>query len=84
MAKNQMNYVATLDDKKRITIRGAKYKYYLVRVAPNGVVLLQPQNLVPACEISKKTLEMMDQGMDSLKKGEISQPIDLSEFKEEK
>jgi hypothetical protein len=27
---------------------------------------------------------MMDQGMDSLKKGEVSQSIDLSEFKEEK
>jgi hypothetical protein len=76
----EKGYVATLDSKRRLTLRGAKYKYYLVHIAPNGVVILQPQKLVPAASLSKKTLAMMDQSIASVKEGKVSEPIDLSEF----
>jgi hypothetical protein len=73
-------YVATLDSKKRVTIRNAKYKYYVVRTAPNGVVVLQPQKMVPAAKISKRTLAMMDKAIANLKEGKVSEAVDLSEF----
>ena len=74
------SYVATLDSKKRMTIRNAKYKYYIVNTAPNGVVVLQPQKMVPAATISKKTLAMMDKAIANMKKGKVSDAVDLSMF----
>jgi len=80
MAASENAYVAVLDSKKRLTIRGAKYKYYVVRSSSNGVVILQPQKLVPAASISKKSLEMMDESVANLKDGKVSEALDLSEF----
>lgn len=74
------SYIATLDSKKRLTIRNAKYKYYYVQTISNGVVILQPEKMTPAAEISKKTLAMMDKAIANMKEGKVSKPIDLSEF----
>ena len=75
-------YDAKIDTKKRITLRGSEYDYYHVIEFPNGKIELQPRVLVEPFEISEDTLRMMDSAMDNYKKGIVSEPIDLSEFKE--
>ena len=74
------DYTAHLDAKHRLTLRGAKFSYYQVREYENGCILLEPRELAVPKEISKKTLEMMDQSIRNYKAGEVSEPIDLSEF----
>ena len=68
-------YDARLDSKKRITIRNPKYEYYHVVEQENGVVVLQPRQLVDPLTISKKTLESMDKSMKNVKKGVVYGPI---------
>ena len=44
------DYVAHLDNKKRITLRGAAYQYYNVKEYGNGCIILEPRELaVPEC-----------------------------------
>lgn len=75
-----VDYTAHLDAKHRLTLRGAKFSYYQVREYENGCILLEPRELAVPKEISKKTLAMMDQAMHNYKMGDVSEPIDLSEF----
>ena len=77
------SYEGTLDSKKRIVIRGARHKHYLVREEPNGSIVLTPQKLVPDLIISKRTLAMIDTSMENLKKGIVSEPIDLEPYRKE-
>ena len=70
-------YDAKLDSKKRITIRNPKYEYYHVVEQDNGVVVLEPRELVDPFTISKKTLEEMEEDVKNLKKGIVSDPIKL-------
>lgn len=44
MKKNRV-YIAKLDSKKRIVIRGAKYDYYDVIEYSNGKIILEPRSL---------------------------------------
>ena len=37
------DYVAHLDNKKRITLRGAAYQYYNVKEYGNGCIILEPR-----------------------------------------
>ena len=70
------DYVAHLDNKKRITLRGAAYQYY----NGNGCIILEPRELaVPEC-ISARTLADMDRAVSNFKRGDVSQAIDLSDF----
>ena len=39
------DYVAHLDNKKRITLRGAAYQYYNVKEYRNGCIILEPREL---------------------------------------
>ncbi|BEU86586.1 hypothetical protein TAMA11512_00500 [Selenomonas sp. TAMA-11512] len=71
-------YQAHLDAKKRLTLRGAEYEYYEVQVYDNGVILLEPRELVRPSKLSKRTLQMMDESIRNLKAGKVSAPIDLS------
>lgn len=73
-------YQAHLDAKKRLTLRGAKYDYYEVQEYDNGIILLEPRELVRPEEISKRTLQMMDKSIRNLSAGKVSTPIDLSGF----
>ena len=73
-------YQAHLDAKKRLTLRGAKYDYYEVREYDNGIILLEPRELTCPVEISKRTLQMMDESIRNLDAGKVSAPIDLSGF----
>ena len=75
----QGRYHAHLDAKKRLTLRGAKYEYYEVREYDNGVILLEPRELVLPDNISKRTLQMMDESIRNLDAGNVSAPIDISE-----
>lgn len=73
-------YDARIDQKKRVTLRGAAYANYHVQEYADGRIVLEPRELVAPFELSKKTLETMDESMKSFKKGKASKPIDLSAF----
>ena len=68
-------YDARLDSKKRITIRNPKYEYYHVVEQENGVVILEPRQLVDPLTISKNTLNTIDESIENVKKGVVYGPI---------
>ena len=70
-------YDVRLDSKKRITIRNPKYEYYHVVEKENGVVVLEPRELVDPLTVSKKTLEMMDKSMENVEKSIVYGPADI-------
>lgn len=72
-----INYNSKIDSKKRITIRNPKYEYYNVTEHENGIIVLEPRELVSPLEISKNTLSMMDKSVENIKKGKVSKPIKL-------
>lgn len=74
------DYTVHIDSKKRITLRGALYKYYNVKEYDNGCIILEPRELTIPDGISVKTLEDMDKAVNNFKSGKISEPIDLSDF----
>ena len=76
------NYTAHIDAKKRITLRGARYDYYEVREYANGCYILEPSQLVRPESISAATLRTLDESVSNLKAGRVSDPIDLSDFKD--
>ena len=71
-------YDAKLDSKKRITIRNPKYEYYHVVEKEDGVVLLEPRELVDPLTISKETLDNMDKSMENIDKGVVYGPEKLN------
>jgi hypothetical protein len=73
-------YEAKIDNKHRVTIRGAQYEYYNVKEFSDGHLELEPRVLMNPNDISVKTLQMMDSAVDNLKTGKASEPIDLSAF----
>jgi hypothetical protein len=75
-------YDARIDTKKRITLRGARYDHYHVEELEDGRIILEPRQLVAPFELSKRTLETMDESMKNLKKGKVSKPVDLTAFAE--
>ncbi|MDO4478733.1 MAG: hypothetical protein Q4B73_06830 [Lachnospiraceae bacterium] len=74
------DYIAHLDSKKRITLRGALYQYYNVKEYGNGCILLEPRELSVPEDISARTLADMDRAIENFKKGDASPIIDLSDF----
>ena len=81
-AKTVRKYDAKLDSKKRITIREGRFEYYHVSEMENGNVILEPRVLSAPFEVSANTLSMMDKAMENLKNVVVSEPIDLSEFRD--
>ena len=73
-------YDAKLDSKKRLTLRGVPFEYYHVMQYGDGTITLEPRELSAPFQISEKTLDMMDKSIDNMKSGNVSDPIDLSEF----
>ena len=69
------DYVAHLDNKKRITLRGAAYQYYNVKEYGNGCIILEPRELAVPESISARTL-----AVSNFKRGDVSPAIDLSDF----
>ena len=74
------DYTVHIDSKKRITLRGALYKYYNVKEYDNGCIVLEPRELTIPDGISVKTLEDMDKAVNNFKLGKVSESIDLSDF----
>lgn len=74
------DYDVHIDAKKRVTLRGAKYQYYNVKEYENGCILLQPRELTTPESISARTLNDMDQAIRNFRMGNVSEPVDLSDF----
>ena len=74
------NYDVHIDSQKRVTLRGARYQYYNVREYDNGCIMLEPRELTIPEEISARTLTSMDQAVRNFKLGQVSDPVDLSDF----
>ena len=74
------NYDVHIDSKKRVTLRGARYQYYNVKEYVNGCIMLEPRELAIPEEVSSRTLSGMDQAIRNFKLGQVSDPVDLSDF----
>lgn len=74
------DYTVHIDNKKRVTLRGASYQYYNVKEYENGCIMLEPRELITPDTISAKTLKDMDKAISNFKMGEVSPVIDLSDF----
>jgi hypothetical protein len=74
------DYDIAADAKHRISLRGAKAKYFNVKAFSNGSYLLEPRVLVRREAIPARTLKMLERSMEHFKKGKASAPIDLSPF----
>jgi hypothetical protein len=74
------NYDVAADAKNRISLRGAKAKYFHVSALSDGGYLLQPRVLVPPDAIPARTLKMLDRAAAQLKRGRASAPVDLTPF----
>lgn len=75
------DYNVHLDDKKRITLRGVNFSYYNVKEYENGCIVLEPRELKKPSSISSKTLKDIEKSIKNFKKGNVSEIIDLSDFK---
>ncbi|MEY4484340.1 MAG: hypothetical protein RL693_1792 [Verrucomicrobiota bacterium] len=73
-------YDVAADAKNRISLRGAKAKYYHVKALSNGTYLLEPRVLVSPEELPARTLKTLERSVAALKRGKASAPIDLSPF----
>ena len=80
MAPVVNEYDAKLDSKKRLTIRGARTKFYHVTEREDGTIELSPRELVHPDEVSKRTLEMVEKAIDNFQSGEASEPVNLDEL----
>ena len=74
------DYDVRLDDKGRVTLRGATYKNYNVKLYENGCFILEPRELVIPEVISARSLAEMDKAVENFKTGNVSASIDLSDF----
>ncbi len=79
-AKIVQDYDVAADAKNRISLRGAKTKYFHVMALSNGSYVLEPRVLVAPEAIPARTLKMLESSAASLKKRQASAPIDLSPF----
>jgi len=73
-------YNAKLDTKKRMTIRNTDYDHYEVNVFEDGNILLKPQMLINADELSLNALKVMDRSVLNFKKGKASKPINFKKY----
>lgn len=74
------DYTVHIDNKKRITLRGASYQYYNVREFPNGCIISEPRELTVPDSISDRTLKDMDRAIENFKMNKVSAPVDLFDF----
>ncbi len=72
-------YQTPIDSRKRITIRGDAAAYYNVKQYENGVIIMEPRELVRPDSISEKSLEVIYSSVQNLKEGKVSDDFDLDE-----
>jgi hypothetical protein len=75
-------YDAAVDNKKRVTLRGASFTHYRIEEYSDGTVFLKPRVLVDPNLLSRNTLRMLDKSVANLKKGRVSKPINLDKYAE--
>lgn len=75
-------YDAKVDSKKRITLRDAMYEYYHIEEFDDGSIILKPRELVSPSQISEKSFAMMDNSIENLKQGKVSEAVNLTEFED--
>lgn len=75
-------YDAKLDNKRRLTIRGANYDFYHVHEFNDGTLVLKPRIFVDPDELSENTLELMDKSIENFRKGNASKLIDVDKYLE--
>ncbi len=73
-------YTATIDTKKRLTIRGAKHHHYAVQVYKDGKIVLSPRILVDPNLIPKSTMKIIDNSVSNMKKGKVSKSLNLKKY----
>jgi hypothetical protein len=73
-------YDAPVDNKKRVTIRGASFTHYRIEEYSDGTIFLRPRVLVDPNLLSRNTLRMLDKSVANLKKGRVSKPINLDKY----
>jgi hypothetical protein len=73
----QIEYIAKLDSKKRITVRSARSEYYAVTELASGVIVLKPQEAFKLADLPKDVLAMIDEAAANFKAGRVSAPINL-------
>jgi len=76
-------YDTKLDSKNRVTVRKPRFEHYHVIEFDDGHIELKPRVLIDPNLISANTLKMMDLSIENFKKDAVSNPIDLSEFRED-
>ncbi len=76
-------YDAPVDNKKRVTIRGASFTHYRIEEYSDGTIFLRPRVLVDPNLLSKNTLRMLDQSVANLRKGRVSKPVNLDKYAKE-
>ena len=76
------DYDIAADAKNRISLRGARTKYFHVKALSNGSYVLEPRVLVSPKSIPSRTLRMIDHSVAQLKRGKASLSIDLAPFLE--
>lgn len=80
MQSTVREYDAKLDTKKRVTLRSVLFDYYHVTEYADGRIVMEPRELTAPFQISANSLAMIDSSMENMKKGKVSDKIDLSEF----
>ena len=71
-------YDAVLDNRKRVTIRGdiGTPNYHIKRFK-NGIIVMEPRELVRPTTISEESLEMIYNSARNFKAGKMGKPVDL-------
>jgi hypothetical protein len=69
------HYDIAADAKNRISLRGARTKYFHVKAFANGCYVLVPRLLVAPKGLSTRSLKMLDKSVVQLKKGRASASI---------
>lgn len=72
------SYDTKLDSKSRLTVRGAKARFYAVKVFSDGHVLLSPRRLVATSSISQKTLKTIEKSLENMLQGKLSRPVNIA------
>jgi hypothetical protein len=70
-------YDAKRDERGRLTLKGVSHDYYHVTVYEDERIELLPRMLVDP-RISRRTLDMIDQAMDAIDRGEKTESVDPS------
>ena len=73
-------YDAKLDTKKRVTLRGKLFDYYHVTEYEDGHIVMEPRVLVSPLQVSPDSLVGMEEAVQNMKEGKVTEAIDLTEF----